>query len=277
MRFLVHRTHALGDVLNTTPVVRRLRREHPAADIDISTYYPAVFANNPDITRIGAGGRYDKVIPLSLVYERNRRIHQVDAHFLAAFGDVDGDKTIVFRADEAPDLGVDCSQAVAFHPNVSWPSRTLRSAWWNALAARMVAEGYSVISLGTMIDHALSGPGVVDTRGRLTLAQQAGVISACRALVCGDSAMFTLVGATETPAVGLCTITRPEYFMPFRRGELGWNFTPIVTQVPCFGCRELDPASEYHFCSRGDNACVDSFRVKDVALATLRAIQNDRR
>ena len=48
---LVRRTGAFGDVIDTTPVVRRLRQENPDAEIDVDTQYPHVFLNSPH--RIG--------------------------------------------------------------------------------------------------------------------------------------------------------------------------------------------------------------------------------
>jgi ADP-heptose:LPS heptosyltransferase len=37
---LVRRTGAFGDVIDTTPVVRRLREENPDAEIDVDTHIP---------------------------------------------------------------------------------------------------------------------------------------------------------------------------------------------------------------------------------------------
>ena len=46
-RILVRRTGAFGDVICTTPVVRRLRQENPDSEIDVDTQYPQVFLNSP--------------------------------------------------------------------------------------------------------------------------------------------------------------------------------------------------------------------------------------
>lgn len=279
MSILVRRTGALGDALQTTPVIRRLFNEQPDEAIFVETQHPQAFHGNPWVSWAGPEAPEAKpkeIIDLDLVYEERPDIHAIDAYMLRAFGD-DGDghdKTIQFR----PELrsSINGPRVVALHPNVSWPNRTLSRSWWGALTRRL-ARDWHVVSLGTRIDHDLAEFGAVDTRGRLTLAMQAAVIRESRVLVCGDSMMFVLVGATETPAVGFCTVSKPDRFMPYRRGELGWNFTPVAAPVPCYGCRELAGPVTYLECRYGHNDCVRSFDLDEAHETILAAIENDRR
>lgn len=268
MKITVRRKGALGDVLNTTPVIRRLRQEHPDSWIVVETLHPAVYENNPYIQQVISPRISDKAdlfVDLDMSYERNRKVHQVDANLLAAFGDASSSKEIDFPLSPAPDLGImDWSRIITIHANRSWDSRSISPSWWERLISILRYEyKYKIVSLGTMQDPRIIG--ALDTRGALTLSQQASVIASSRLLICGDSSMFTLVGATETPAVGFCTITKSQYFMPYRHGELGWKFLPIETSLPCYGCSEDEPPSEYYPCRRGDNACVLSFDPLDVA------------
>jgi len=276
---LLRRAMALGDVLETTPIARRIRLTFPSATIYLETQHGHAYTDNPDVDYVGVppGTQFSRVIDLDLAYERNCSIHQVDAYMEAAFGDrgEGHDKTIVFRHASNPITGVDFSRVVAIHPNVSWRNRTLPREWWGDLARRLIADGWTVLALGTHIDHDLSEFGVVDTRDQLTLAQQAGVIADSRVLVCGDSSMFTLVGCTDTPAVGFCTITRAERFMPYRHGELGWNFTAVAADVPCYGCRE--EAGPAWLCRHEHFNCVRSFALDKAFNAILDAMKNDRR
>ena len=136
------------------------------------------------------------------------------------------------------------------------------------------------IVLGTHIDHDISATGALDTRDRLTLHQQVNIIEAARLLICGDSMMFTLVGATETPAIGFCTVTKPELMLPYRHGVLGWNFAVIPAAVPCYGCRaDADPTTKLS-CRFATNDCVNSFDIQDVlntaeALASVNRSRRD--
>jgi len=49
---ILQRWGALGDVLNTTPVLRRLRKENPDAFIDVVTAKLAAYSDNPDLTSL---------------------------------------------------------------------------------------------------------------------------------------------------------------------------------------------------------------------------------
>src|SRR5260221_9357715 len=51
-RILVKRKAALGDVLFTTPIIARLRRQNPDAAIYVQTDHPDVYRRNPDIAGI---------------------------------------------------------------------------------------------------------------------------------------------------------------------------------------------------------------------------------
>ncbi len=278
-RILLRRTGALGDVLQTTPVIRRLARERENAQIFVQTQHAHALFCNPDVAWAGPdaqSGEFDEAIDLDLAYEERADIHAVDAYMLKAFGD-DGkghDRSLYFRA--APVSPITGPRIVALHPNVSWPNRTLPRDWWGALVRRL-SHDWCVVALGTTIDHDLREYGAVDTRGQFTLAQQAAVIREARALVCGDSMMFTLVGTTETPGVGFCTISRPERFVSWRRGELGWNFTAIPAPVPCYGCREDAGPVTFLACRYGHNNCVRSFSLDEAHEAIAGAIEGDRR
>jgi len=74
-RILIKRRQALGDVIMTTPIVRRLRQELGRdAIINVATDNPSAFLNNPHIDAVISGGDptdgYDRMIDLDLAYER---------------------------------------------------------------------------------------------------------------------------------------------------------------------------------------------------------------
>jgi ADP-heptose:LPS heptosyltransferase len=275
VKIIVRRKGALGDVLNTTPVVHRLRIENPEAWIAVETHHPMAYTGNPDVNLVtapGHAGEADRFIDLDMSYERDRKRHRVAANMLVAFGDEAGDKRIRFSLpSKPPPVLQDWSRVIALHAPQTWESRTIAPAWWANLAAHLREAGFQPVSIGTFADPRI--PGAIDTRGLLSLRETAGVIQASQLLICGDSAMFTLVGATTTPCIGLCTIARAEYFMPYRRDELGWRFYPIATSLACYGCSEEQPPGERYYCKRGDNACVSSFDVVAVAAQAVRMVR----
>lgn len=284
MRILLIRHGSLGDVVNTTPVARRLRAENPDAEIfvEVLPAHAQAYFRNPHIDAITAPGLdlkgFDKVINLNGAYERDRRRHQVDAFMLAAFGDAEGDKSVyVSHAKWLGDPRFDFDRAVTLHPNVSWESRTLPAKWWQQVAELIVENGWQVIVTGTGLDHVLGGHDILDTRGQLSLSGQVSLIESSRVALFGPAGMATIAGATDTPLVIICNITREEWGIPYRHGVLGWNAHGIKTPMPCYGCSEHEPEAEYYPCRRGDNACLETFDPKEVSAAVCRAIENDLR
>lgn len=283
MRILLRRWHALGDTIASTPVAHRLRLENPDAEIDIDTICPTAYAGpgwkNPHINNVGRQGEYDRMINLDMVTESNRRIHFIDAYMEAAFGDRNGPKEIIFPLGPPPDLGVDWDRVIIIHPNNSWQSRRMPVHWWQAISDKLVAAGYTIMVLGTHIDNPPHGSGIIDTRDQLNLWQQARAINAAAAAFLGQSGLFILAAATETPIITPLTISRYELTVPFRRGELGWNCHALKHDLPCYGCNEEYGPVTYVGCLRNDYACIGLLE-KQVDLGvelTLKAIAEDKR
>lgn len=286
-KILVKRFGAMGDVLCTTPVTRRLRKDNPGAVIHMQTYHGNVYYDNPYVDMIVSPdeplGEYDHVVDFKLTYESARKIHPVDSFFMAAFGDTEGDKSFYLsHPANFPQLRfsapIDWSRAVVIHPNISWPSRTLPTSLWQAVSEKLIERGFEIVVTGTDMDVPPQGPHIFDLRGRLPLTYQATMVGKSRAALFGQSGMTALAACTDTPLVSFYTITRPEFEIPYRHGELGWNCSAIKTPLPCFACYEDYPAAEYYECERGDNACVtSSFDPDMIVETTVKAIENDRR
>ena len=280
MKILIKRKGALGDVINTTPVARRLRQENPEAQIDVATYHTRAYFRNPHIDNVVnpdtiTGDGYDLTVDLNGSYESERNIHHIDKYMLTAFGNTDGDKSPVFEPS-AVSTGFESNEnVIVVHPAVSWPSRTFPTSFWQDLVNLLDEAGYTVIVTGTSNDQQLTG--VIDTRGRFGLDQQARLIDWSKAFICSDSGLMALAATTEVPIVALLTITKAEFAAPYRYNELGWNFYGIKTPLSCHGCAAEQPPGEYFTCKRGDNACVTSIKPKDVVDVTINAIFCDRR
>jgi ADP-heptose:LPS heptosyltransferase len=282
MKILIQRKASLGDVLNTTPVIHRFRREHPDAEIHYQTDHPMALFQNPHLSRWGydQNGDYDLVCNLDGAFERNRSVHQVDAMLFTAFRDTDGDKSIIFTHEKEFKIPtVASAQLITIHAAKTWPSRTIPRDWWEMVTARLMYRNFVIAITGGVYDGGVYGDMdmVKDFRGKLTLAQQVALIESSAAFLVTGSGLMPLSGCTDTPVICPMTITHHSRAMPYRHGELGWNFTPLIANVPCYGCDVDVPECEYFACKFGHNNCVSSFDPDQTVEAVLNAIANDRR
>jgi ADP-heptose:LPS heptosyltransferase len=257
-KILVRRTGAFGDVIDTTPIVRRLRAENPDAEIDIDTQYPRVFLNSPHRVGTKRDIAYDRVIDLNMAYERHLgRVGMVESYMEAAFGDREGSTRLEMFYGPPPQFGLDWSLAITMHPARSWPQRTLPIQFWVDLANILAKRGWIVLCIGTKQDWGFHGHRVLDLRDRFDMQTQASVIGASRAFVCGESGPMLLAQVTDVPIVGLHTMSLPWITARERHGVVGWRFRGIPAPIECAGCaHRLSAPSTYFSCERGDNKCV---------------------
>lgn len=272
MKVLVRRAMAFGDVLMTTPVLRRLARE--GHEVFVQTNYPNLFEDNHDVIGLyREGDTYDKTIDLDMAHETRRDRHAAIAYMDAAFGDNgDGhDLSIYLPFGDPPDIGINLKSAILLHPNVSWRNRMLPPAWWRKVADTIAGYSYIPVVMGTMRDFGI--PGYLDVRDRFNARDQAALIDAAAAFVCGPSGLFILAGATRARVVTFLTINRAETCLPYRRGELGWGYTAIPTKMPCIGCSERSSPVTFLGCARNDYACMESFSPEEFAKAAVSAAE----
>lgn len=268
---LVRRSGALGDVILTTPIIARLRETYPAAAITVATYYREVFNNNPNVTFVVLPDlpditKFDIVYDLDLVYERSPSTHIVYAYMQHVFGD---DGTAEWDLQQKLYLNKPRAQYfahgkyVAVHPAVAgWANRTLPRDTWVKLCKLLKAQGYQPIVVGSQRDMIeLEAPSfwVPDIHAHMQLYQ-----AAC-CFVGSDSALIHVAGATQVPIVGVFTCVKPQYRLPIRRGQMGWNCMAVMPDLPCVGCQERQPApTMVESCERGDVACVKSVLAVDI-------------
>jgi ADP-heptose:LPS heptosyltransferase len=273
-RILLRRTGALGDVIMTTPVVRRLRLENPGAVIHVETGCPEVYAGNHHLSEDDgmANGTisYDRFIDLDFAYEASPRMHAVDAYFMTAFGDTDGDKSTTMSWH-----GAERADNIIIHPAKSWPNRTLSREFWYKVAGKIInSSRFGVRIVGRSTDSAIreSADGRVQSMiGQTSLGGLVSLIAGARCVIASDSSVIHVAGATETPIVGIYTSVRAAYRMPYRHGELGWRVRAFEPDIECAGCLADEPApATICGCRRGDLACLDLIDPHAVAEAAIR-------
>lgn len=286
-KILVVRAGALGDVILTTPIFRRIRKEHPTALIAVRTSYVDVFRGNPDVDAVNVqdGVSFNRIIDLNLVYERLPKMHIIDAYMMATFGDkgfVSDKSTSLTPLFEPESYMVSAHGAILIHAARSWQNRTLPDHVWIAVVAELNYnhKNRRIIFVGSTTDFGFedTNNNIIDARGLTSLPVVAGMIHEAACFVGTDSGLLHVAGTTQTPIVGIFTSVRPEYRMPWRQGELGWRCYPVVPDIMCRGCLERCPAPATTCgCERGDYACVDgtTLPAHNIVLTVQRAMQAD--
>jgi GT2 family glycosyltransferase/ADP-heptose:LPS heptosyltransferase/predicted SAM-dependent methyltransferase len=293
-RIWLKRTGALGDVLLTTPIARKLRHDNPGATIYVATNSPAAYVGNPDVNRVVstdavALGEGDQVVDLDLAYERRPKLHIIDAYAEAAFGVKLADKIFdksTYLAVSANDLaialdavqGFDLKNTVAVHMAVTWKNRTFSKEFWNQVLCKLRGYGLGVVQLGAGGDISFplatkfpgAGP-IIDLTNKLSIAQVAALIGKVGCFLGNDSSLIHVAGTTQTPIVGLFTSAKPELRLPYRGGIMGANCKALVPSVSCAGCLHNEPAPVvYCDCRRGDFICLSQIN-PDTVVEAVRA------
>jgi len=275
MKILIKRTGALGDVILTTPIVRRLKRENRDAEIIAQTGYPAVFKCNPHVSHVVEPGQrlyweFGQTVDLDLSYERRPSMHIVDAYMEEAFGDrgfsiASKRQELFFNTKPLFPLP---NRYVAVHAaHAGWRNRTLPKATWIAVIEGLLKNDLCPILVGTERDGI---DGIATSCLVPDIHVQARLIASCACFVGSDSSLLHVAGATDTPIVGIFTSVKPDYRLPYRE-----NCTAVVPPgLDCLGCQERASApSTVESCERGDVACVQAVRAEDIVNAVVSAIK----
>lgn len=275
---LVNRTGALGDVVLTTPIVRRLKRENPDSEIHVQTTYPDVFRHSPHVARCWSPNDrpdYDQLIELDLVYERSPLVHVVDAYMWEAFGDA-----IMIEPDEKRQelfygklrRPRNTTPMVAVHAaRAGWRSRTLPEKTWLEVCRLLKAASVRPLLVGAMRDE-LRGSGHMGFHNSDILAQAA-AIARCDCFVGSDTGLLHVAGATDTPIVGVFTSVDPAWRLPYRE-----NCAAVVPDLPCVFCHGRQPApATTESCEIDDRvACVRAVRPETIVQAVLDMLEKTR-
>jgi len=274
---VVQRAGALGDVILTTPIIRRLRRENPTASIGVLTAYGDVFANSPhlDISAL-ADPQNVRHIMLDLAYERRPGLHIVQAYMQEAFGDLgepdDLQQELFFPRHDPLSAK---QHYVAVHAAVAgWANRTLPRATWRAVIDGLRKAELWPVLVGSPRDLIPDYP--VTAFLSSNVLAQASFIDTCACFVGSDSAMLHVAGATDVPIVGIFTCALPWLRLPYRQGKLGGNCMAVVPDLDCIGClHERPPPVTTEACQRGDMLCVSSVDPDEIIAAVLALVETN--
>lgn len=273
-RLLINRTGALGDVILTTPIIRKLYNDREGfCEISIRTKYPIVFKNNKYINCTYPGNEnislndFDLILNLDLAYEHNPSRHILDVYGFYAFGNIafnrqcelfsDVDDCIISNkiASEWPNGYIVIHMRRITNSN----NRNIPEDFWLRVVTGLLNNtNLGIIQIGMESEIAFGGHSrLIDMRGQLSIHQLREVINTARCFVGVDSAPFHVAATTSTNMVVLFTTAKAEYRKPFREHGL---FKALIPDIDCYGCIERLPlGSIMHSCIRGDEDCVNRF------------------
>lgn len=266
---LVRRSAARGDVLLSATLAPILKEKYERVEYITRPACAEVLRKNPFIDTVHnsesvlANSAVD-FIDLDLAYEKCPHMHIVEAYAEAA-GFTDEEKARLRKF--APFLFAQRifeKYDVVLHPALSWPNRTFPIKFWADLLQKLSAQ-FRVLVIGSETDmpSLQCPPGVVDSRGRFSIAECASEIENAGVFIGNDSLMVHVAAATRAPIVGLYTCAEARFRYPWRPAGV---FVPIEAAVSCYGClhREAPPVT-FCDCPAGNNyACVSSITADKV-------------
>lgn len=291
-KILINRQAAGGDVLMTTPIVRKIYQDRKGLceiDFFVKQECRAYLGSNPYIknvyTRLPDANdlkKYDVIIDLDLVYEKNPEIHAIDAYALYAIGHTDFDRSVeLHTTDQEKQAALEFKSnigndyVVLHQRKFAWPSRNIPEKIWASVVKELLSKTHHhIVQVGAAGEPAFSGDQrLIDVRGELSITQLREVIANADLYLGVDSGPAHVASSTCTDMIVLYTSVREEYRRPLRSNG---KFVPMAAQIDCYGCHAKNPVPCTTFiCHRKDIECVNRFDPDKIAQAALDLL-NDR-
>ena len=260
---VIKRQMALGDVLQVTPVIRKLKEENAHREIHVWTDHADVFKNNPDVASAHGEFRANfpqgaRFINLDQCYEKTPKRPIVESYAEAAGVKITDPFPRIYPTREDYDSVHNSGLKIAVihtgphRGNNPVEGRTLTDELELKILGYLNLKGFGIYILEK---------GVTWPLGRL-----AAIIGKASLFVGADSGPMHIAQAMMTPTVGIFGSVNPDYRLikvPFFEAV-----TPRQKEVGCIGCHHEQPAPHCDCtCIRtGDNfnRCMKMIHPEDV-------------
>lgn len=282
-RIVVKRTHALGDAILATPVVRALKNKFPASTLVAVTKHTEVFVNNPyaDIVAQPSFTPTDDdiIIDLDNQYEMRPNLHIIEAYSIAARTELFDARAELFldrwnylpiaKEIKARNWHDKVKKVVAIHMAATSPDRVWPSHYWIELIKSILSdETTGVVVVGAKNDWQINQVHhghLIQLVGKTTLRETAAAIAMSDIMVAPDSGMIHVAAAVGTRGVGLFGMADPDKRLPLNGSMVG-----IQADIECKGCLHLQPPPVTSpRCIKGNAVCYEMIRPERV----LRTVQ----
>jgi ADP-heptose:LPS heptosyltransferase len=285
VKIAVIRLGAMGDVLMTTPIIRKLyldRKGQCEIHFFTSGILVSPLVNSPYIHKLHEGkineshlNTFDLVIDLDSGYEYNSSMHVVDAYGLRAFGHISFDKSLdLFTTIQDQQSAKEFADSIGnkfaiFHVrNIPGPRSISKDIWKSIIEHVLTNSNISIVFIGTENDFDYIGNDrLIDARTKFSIPVLKEIIELSTTFVGSDSGPANIAATTKSNMIVCYTDVRAEYRNPYR---IHGRFIPFNTNIECYGCRATRPVPvHYDACARGDNECVNRFDPIAIANAIL--------
>jgi len=271
----VNRAGALGDVLLTTGLIRKLKKKFPNYDIHVATGCGAVFKNNPNISRLVRSRDQlvgNIIFDLDLVYEKSPKMPIVEAYHRSVFGD--GDLVSDTQPEMFPDENDEKSlmeklpprflipPVAVVHMGVGWPNRTWQRQKWLRVIDHLVSKDVRIAVVGKAGDFKPETKNnVLNLTNKLSIHEIMILIQKSNVFIGMDTGLLHIASCTDTPLVGLFTCANPIYRLVERKAQS----VALIPKVSCRFClHEEEPPVTFAGCKRGNYQCLNDITVADV-------------
>ena len=286
-RVLFVRKVGLGDVLRLTPIIRAYKEKYPRVKIDVATYHPQVFQDNPYVNELispqneahlHAQELYSHIYDVNLAPERRKGVPVHEAYAQAVGITLKDPSPELYHPDWAElfskihqkanklrwshkyqvvlSLG---EENIGGRDGRAWPKEYFRT-----VAQYFLTQGWQVIELGKDTPS-LELEGTTDLRNQTTLHEALAVIYQCNLFIGEDSALSNLAMARPIDITKSFTWSEPKMIVLFGCQEPDRVMIPaegrvaLQADIGCKSCLVWSGELRQVKCFRQDhkNLCMD--------------------
>jgi GT2 family glycosyltransferase len=230
-RIVVRRMASLGDVILTTPVIRKLWEENPLSEIVVETQFADVFNGNPCVAYAARSiGRRpdDLVIGLDMTSENGILRHFVASYARAAGVNLERPwRTECFwREEDYVETPVPFGPTCAMHVGpTTWSSKNYPMSRFLEIAEAMRSEGWTIYLVGK--DNP-NRPDIGRWVSTPRVNQLAAFLANCDLFLGLDSGCLHAAQAVGTPVIGLFGVTSSRYILTDGSPAIGLDADPVA-------------------------------------------------
>lgn len=281
IKIIVIRSGAMGDVLLTTPIIKKLFKNYDGlCSITVATRYADVFKNNPYIVKCisihdlrNIEEQYDLILDLDSCYEKNRALHVTEAYNFYTFGIGSTTENLqpeIFSTNSDKETCLEFikhikSPYIVCHnrEDASQPYRNVpRKEWERLLTSLSEKSGLQIVQIGSKdMDIALKNENnkFIDARDIFSLQQTKELISNAKLFLGTDAGPLHIAATTQTPIVSFFSIAHHHLRKPLRDDQS--IFKPVTPNIDCYGCQSNFSINDPWFCKRNDFSCTSTFDI----------------
>ena len=289
---VVNKSQGFGDLIYSTPTMRKIREFFPSDEIELYTHVPEVFEGSPYVNKVvqitpSTSARFTEIVrgarllvPFDLPVATQRRlctsiISLIDLQALLAI-----DRTLPERehycdlywqheqswvAEQIKKLNIDVNRLVVLHAGKTWPTRTFPDSVYFATLDGLVSLGYQVVLVGKSSTHAPNvfdpaRPNVLNLVNKLSLHQTAALCDVARVVLATDSGLLAIARCTDAKVISIHTCVEPYYRRQWRGGATGsmlHRWYPMHNNT-CRCYDGLDVSMDIYNCPKKNFRCFPS-------------------